>query len=123
MSRRGVHQERAFERGTPRLHRVEQLEVGYRGELQARGKTKERLGRPRAFELLRLTVETTLSPNLAKNVTDGGRLTTTSTICSPPLVVPQEGLSREMTQSPSSAAVVFEAKWDTAGWSIVELLI
>jgi len=75
------------------------------------------------FEHSHLTVETTLSPNLAKNMTDGGRLTTTSTICSPPLVVPQEGLSREMTQSPPSTAVVLEAKCDTAGWTTVRLLI
>lgn len=57
------------------------------------------------FDHLRLTVETTLSPNLAKNVVDGGRLTTTSTICSSPLVAPQEGLSSEMTQSPPTAGV------------------
>jgi len=38
---------------------------------------------------LYLTVETILSPNLAKSVV-GGRLPTTSTICSPPPVVPQE---------------------------------
>src|SRR5258706_13487761 len=63
-----------------------------------------------------LTVDTTLSPNLAKNVIDGGRLTITSTICSPPLVDPQEGLSREITQSSPSAAVVPEAKCGPAGW-------
>ena len=85
--------------------------------------TKERLGRPRASERSNLTVETTLSPNLAKNTIDGGRLTTTSTILSPPLVVPQEGLSREMTQSSPSAAVVLEAKCGTAGWITVGLLI
>ena len=56
---------------------------------------------------LYLTVETILSPNLAKSVV-GGRLPTTSTICSPPPVVPQEGLSREMKLSPPSrAAMIF----------------
>ena len=72
---------------------------------------------------LYLTVDTTLSPNLAKNVTDGGRLTTTSTICSPPLVDPQEGLSREITQSSPLVVVVLEAKCGTAGWITVGLLI
>ena len=86
--------------------------------------TKERLGRSRAFfESSNPTVGTTLSPNLAKNVIDGGRLTTTITILSPPLVVPHEGLSREMTQSPPSAAVAPEANCGTAGWITVGLLI
>ena len=85
--------------------------------------TKEQLGRRRAFERSNLTVETTLSPNLAKNVTNGGRLTTTSTITSPLLVVPQEGLSRELTQSPPSATVALEANCGTAGWMTVGLLI
>src|SRR5258706_15612358 len=70
-----------------------------------------------------LTVETTLSPNLAKNVVDRGRLTITSTIFSPPLVDPQEGLSREIMQSSPSAVVVLEAKCSTAGWITVGLLI
>ena len=50
-------------------------------------------------------------------------MTTTSTILSPPLVVPQEGLSREMTQSSPSAAEVFEDKHRTAGWLTVGVLI
>ena len=75
------------------------------------------------FECSNLTVETTLSPNLAKNVVDGGRLITTSTILSPPLVVPQEGLSREMIQSPPFAAVALEANCGTAGWITVGSLI
>ena len=71
-----------------------------------------------------LTVDTTMSPNLAKNVIDGGRLATTSTICSPPLVDPQEGLSREITQSSFlSVVVVLEASCGTTGWITVELLI
>ena len=49
-------------------------------------------------------------------------MTTTSTICSPPLVDPQEGLSREMTQSPPSA-VVLETKCGTTGWITVGLLV
>ena len=65
----------------------------------------------------------TLSPNLAKNGINGGRLTTTSTILSPLLVVPQDGLSREMTPSSPSAAEVFEGKHGTASWIIVGLLI
>jgi len=70
-----------------------------------------------------LTVDTTLSPNLAKNVIDGGRLTITSTICSPPLGDPQEGLSREIMQSSPSAVVVLEAKCGTTGWITVGLPI
>ena len=46
-----------------------------------------------------------------------------STIRSPPLVVPQEGLSREMTQSPPSVALALEANCGTAGWRTVGLLI
>ena len=76
-----------------------------------------------AFENLYLTVETTLSPNLAKSVIDGGRLITISTICSPPLVVPQQGLSREMKQSPPSTAAVFKAKYCVAGWTAIVLVI
>ena len=73
------------------------------------------------MKYLSLTVETILSPNLAKSVT-GGRLTTTSTICSPPPVVPQEGLSREMKLSPSPGAV-FEAKFCVAGWTVIGLVV
>ena len=36
---------------------------------------------------------------------------------------PQEGLSREMTQSPPFAAIALEAKSGTAGWITVGLLI
>ena len=50
-------------------------------------------------------------------------MTTTSTILSPPLVVPQEGLSREMTQSSPSATVALEANCGIAGWITVGLLI
>ena len=70
-----------------------------------------------------LTVETILSPNLAKNVVDGGRLTTIRTICSPPLVVPQEGLSREMKLSPPSSVAVFEAKFCVSGWMTMGLVV
>ena len=73
---------------------------------------------------LRFTVETTLSPNLAKSVVvDGGRLTTTSTICSPPLVVPQEGLSKEMKLSPPASIAVFEAKCCISRWTAIGLVI
>jgi len=47
-------------------------------------------------------------------------LPTTSTICSPPPVVPQEGLSREMKLSPPSpAAVIF----CVAGWRAIGLVV
>jgi len=46
-------------------------------------------------------------------------LSTTSTICSPPQVVPQEGLSREMKLSPPSPAAVFKAKFCVAGWTAI----
>ena len=69
---------------------------------------------------MQLTVETILSPNLAKSVVDdGGGLATTSTTCSPPLVVPQEGLSREMKLSPPPPTAVFEAKCCSAGGAAV----
>ena len=45
---------------------------------------------------------------------------TTSTICSPPPVVPQEGLSRETKLSPPSpAAVIF----CVAGWMAIGLVV
>ena len=73
---------------------------------------------------MQLTVETILSPNLAKSVVDdGGGLATTSTTCSPPLVVPQEGLSREMKPSPPPPAAALEAKCCSAGWAAVGLVI
>ena len=75
-----------------------------------------------ALSNLDLTVETILSPNLAKSVVDAGGLTT-STICSPPLVVPQEGLNRDMKLSPSSPAAVFEAKFCVAGWTVIGLVV
>jgi len=75
------------------------------------------------FKHLYLTVETILSPDRAKSVVDGGRLTTTSTICSPPLVVPQEGLSREMKLSSPSIAGGFETKFCPAGWTATGLVI
>ena len=50
-------------------------------------------------------------------------MTTTSTICSPPPVVPQEGLSREMKLSPPSPASVFEAKFCVAGWTVIGLVV
>jgi hypothetical protein len=71
---------------------------------------------------LYLTVETILSPNLAKSMV-GGRLPTTSTICSPPPVVPQEGLSREMKLSPPSPAAEFEVKLCVAGWTAIGLVV
>jgi len=70
---------------------------------------------------LYLTVETILSPNLAKSVV-GGRLPTTSTICSPPPVVPQEGLSREMKLSSPFFAAVFKAKFCVGGWTTIGLV-
>ena len=76
-----------------------------------------------AVSFLYLTVETILSPNLAKSVVDGGRLTTTSTICSPPLVVPQEGLSKEMKLSPPSSVAVYEAKFCVTGWTVIGLMV
>ena len=75
-------------------------------------------------EDLQLTVDTILSPNLAKSgVDDGGGLTTTSTIWSPPLIVPLEGLSREMKLSPPPSAAAFVAKCCSAGWAAVGLVI
>ena len=50
-------------------------------------------------------------------------MTTTSTILSPPLVVPHEGLSRVMTLSPPSAPVALKANRGIAGWITVRLLI
>jgi len=50
-------------------------------------------------------------------------LSTTSTICSHPPVVPQEGLSREMKLSPPPPAVVFEAKFCVAGWRVIGLVV
>ena len=45
---------------------------------------------------------------------------TTSTICSPPSVVPQEGLSREMKLSPPSPAAVILC---VAGWMAIGLVV
>ena len=70
--------------------------------------------RSSAVSNLNLTVETTLLPNLAKSVVDAGGLTTTSTICSPPLIVPQEGLSREMK---------FEAQFLVSSWTDIGLVV
>src|SRR5258706_6233536 len=81
---------------------------------------RRRLG---SLRMLYLTVETILSPNLAKSVVDGGRLATTSTICSPPVIVPQEGLSREMKPSPRSPDAVFETKSCIAGWTTIGLVV
>jgi len=50
-------------------------------------------------------------------------LSTTSTICSPPPVVPQEGLSREMKLSSPSPAAVFKAKFCLAGWTAIGLVV
>jgi len=77
---------------------------------------------PFTYWYLNLTVETILSPNLAKSLI-GGRLSTTSTICSPPPVVPQEGLSREMKLSSPSPAAVFKAKFCVAGWTAIGLVV
>ena len=49
-------------------------------------------------------------------------MTTTSTICSPPLVVPQEGLSRDMKLSPPSPADVLKAKFCIVGWTAIGLV-
>jgi len=79
---------------------------------------KRRLGSLSIGDLY-LTVETILSPNLAKSVV-GGRLPTTSTTCSPPPVVPQEGLSREMKLSPPSPAAVILC---VLGWRAIGLVV
>ena len=50
-------------------------------------------------------------------------MTTTSTICSPPPVVPQEGLSREMKLSPPSPGAVFGAKSCVAGRTMIGLVV
>ena len=72
------------------------------------------------LSILYLTVDTRLSPNLAKSVVDGGRLATISTICSPPPVVPQDGLSREIKLSPPSSVVMLEG---ISGWTVVGLVV
>jgi hypothetical protein len=56
-------------------------------------------------------------------VDGGGGLTTTSTICSHPLVVPQEGLSREMTLSPPPSAAAVAATYCAAGSRAVVLVV
>ena len=50
-------------------------------------------------------------------------MATISTICSPPLVVPQEGLSREMKLSPPSSVAAFEAKLCVSDWAVVGLVV